>query len=146
MHVRNELRRILHPLRVYGQVRQALELLDRVEVAQKQALYGYQFGLDGGALEENPHEQRAIELIRELQASGMTLRRIHEEIAKPAESSDEKTPIWDLVITDMKARDRVGRERYGRPLHANNGRDALMDAYEEALDLAVYLRQAIEER
>lgn len=57
-----------------------------------------------------------------------------------------KTAIWDLVIDDMKARDQLGRERYGTPLQAHNGRDALTDAYQEALDLAVYLRQAIEER
>lgn len=55
-------------------------------------------------------------------------------------------PIWELVIEDMRARDTLGRERYGVPLSANNGRDALRDAYEEALDLAVYLRQAIAER
>ncbi len=54
--------------------------------------------------------------------------------------------IWDLVMADMAARDRTGRERYGTPLQANNGRDALVDAYQEALDLVVYLRQAIEER
>ena len=55
-------------------------------------------------------------------------------------------PIWDLVIDDMRDRDRVGRERYGTPLQVGNGRDPLVDAYQEALDLAVYLRQAIEER
>lgn len=55
-------------------------------------------------------------------------------------------PIWELVIADMHERDQVGRFRYGTPLQAHNGRDALQDAYEEALDLAVYLRQAIEER
>jgi hypothetical protein len=50
------------------------------------------------------------------------------------------------VIADMHERDQVGRERYGTPLQAHNGRDALVDAYQEALDLVVYLRQAIEER
>lgn len=55
-------------------------------------------------------------------------------------------PVWDLVIEDMIERDKVGRERYGTPLQAHNGRDALQDAYEEALDLAVYLKQEIEER
>lgn len=59
---------------------------------------------------------------------------------------NESRPIWDLVIEDMQARDQLGRERYGTPLQAGNGRDALVDAYEEALDLAVYLRQAIAER
>lgn len=46
----------------------------------------------------------------------------------------------------MKNRDQMGRKKYGTPLQPNNGRDALQDAYEEALDLAVYLRQAIYER
>ena len=57
-----------------------------------------------------------------------------------------KVPIWDLVISDMRARDNFGWLKYRVPLTGNNGRDALRDAYEEALDLAVYLRQAIEER
>ena len=55
-------------------------------------------------------------------------------------------PVWELVIQDMRDRDQLGRKRYGTPLQANNGRDALVDAYQEALDLCVYLRQAIEER
>ncbi len=55
-------------------------------------------------------------------------------------------PVWELVIEDMHERDKVGRNRYGTPLQTNNGRDALVDAYQEALDLVVYLRQAIEER
>lgn len=55
-------------------------------------------------------------------------------------------PIWDLVIDDMRERDRKGRISYGTPLLVNNGRDALQDAYEEALDLCAYLKQAIEER
>jgi cytidylate kinase len=55
-------------------------------------------------------------------------------------------PVWEMVIEDMKARDHVGRARYGTPLQCGNGRDALQDAYEECLDLCVYLRQAIEER
>lgn len=54
--------------------------------------------------------------------------------------------IADLVMHDLAIRKAVGIERYGTPLQANNGRDALRDAYEEALDLAQYLRQAIEER
>jgi hypothetical protein len=46
----------------------------------------------------------------------------------------------------MYERDKIGRERYSTPLQAHNGRDALVDAYQEALDLVVYLRQVIEER
>jgi hypothetical protein len=59
---------------------------------------------------------------------------------------NENRPVWELVIEDMWARDHTGRRKYGTPLQAGNGRDALIDAYQEALDLCVYLRQAIEER
>ena len=45
----------------------------------------------------------------------------------------------------MKGRDNVGRAKYGTPLQAFNGRNAIVDAYQEALDLVVYLRQVIEE-
>jgi len=56
------------------------------------------------------------------------------------------TPIWNSVIEDMRKRDEVGREKYGKPLLAFDGRDTLQDAYEEALDMAVYLKKAIMER
>jgi hypothetical protein len=59
---------------------------------------------------------------------------------------NDGTPIQRLVIADMEARLQVGIERYGTPLQAHNGRDALQDAYEEGLDLVMYLRQMIEER
>lgn len=65
---------------------------------------------------------------------------------QPPPQQNDSTPIWELVIADMHERDHVGRQRYGTPLQANNGRDALIDAYQEALDLVVYLRQLIEER
>ena len=56
-----------------------------------------------------------------------------------------RTAIGPLVLADMQARIEAGVERYGRPLETFNGRDALLDAYQEALDLCMYLRQAIEE-
>ena len=53
---------------------------------------------------------------------------------------------WDLVVKDMQERNSVGTEKYGTPLQPFNGRDVLVDAYQEALDLVVYLRTAIYER
>jgi hypothetical protein len=53
--------------------------------------------------------------------------------------------IWKMVISDMKARREAGITKYNTVLRAFNGRNALIDAYQEALDLAVYLRQVIEE-
>lgn len=54
--------------------------------------------------------------------------------------------VFALVSADMAVRASVGMAEYGVPLRAFNGRDAMWDAYEEALDLAVYLRQCIAER
>jgi len=51
--------------------------------------------------------------------------------------------LWDAVIADMRARDKLGKRQYGRRLYSFNGRDALQDAYEECLDMAVYLKQAL---
>lgn len=71
-------------------------------------------------------------------------KEFYERQPKPVKNSNAH--ITDLVIDDMRKRKEVGVARYGVALQANNGRDALMDAYEEALDLCQYLRQAIEER
>ena len=65
---------------------------------------------------------------------------------QPAPLASDGPPIVDLVVQDLEERKRIGTERYGMPLRAHNGRDALVDAYQEALDLTVYLRQALQER
>lgn len=54
--------------------------------------------------------------------------------------------VQALVRADLEERERIGVERYGTPLRLFNGRNALVDAYQEAMDLTVYLRQAIAER
>ena len=54
--------------------------------------------------------------------------------------------VLNLVVKDLQDRAEVGLKKYGTYLKTQNGRDALMDAYQEALDLAMYLRQAIEAR
>jgi len=59
---------------------------------------------------------------------------------------DHDIPVWDLVRADIDFRDRVGTKTYKRPLTPFNGKDALWEAYEEALDLVVYLRQFIYEQ
>jgi hypothetical protein len=65
---------------------------------------------------------------------------------QPRPTPNTSAAIVDLVLADIRERDRIGRLRYGTRLQANNGRDAMLDAYHEALDLALYLRQCIEER
>ena len=65
---------------------------------------------------------------------------------QPPPVPNEGVPVWDLVMVDMVERDHVGRQRYGTPLQTFNGRDALVDLYQELLDAVVYIRQVIAER
>ena len=64
---------------------------------------------------------------------------------QPAPHSGKLTVI-DYVMADMAERAAAGVQKYGTPLQTHNGRDALWDAYQEVLDLVMYLRQAILER
>lgn len=59
---------------------------------------------------------------------------------------DSSGDVWFLVLEDMEQRRVDGIAKYGKPVQPGNGREALIDAYQEALDLCMYLRQAIEER
>lgn len=65
---------------------------------------------------------------------------------QPKPKKNKLPAVWDLVLKDIKERDDFGIKKYGTRLQPHNGRDVLQDAYEEALDLVVYLRQAIYER
>lgn len=65
---------------------------------------------------------------------------------QPLPAKNDRPDIQSLVIEDLAARREVGISRYGTALQAFNGRDGLRDAYEEAMDLTVYLRQVLEER
>lgn len=65
---------------------------------------------------------------------------------EPAPVANDQPAVADLVRADLESRKAFGVAKYGVPLQAHNGRDALKDAYEEALDLCCYLRQALEER
>ncbi|MGR8921989.1 MAG: hypothetical protein ACU85V_20425 [Gammaproteobacteria bacterium] len=55
-------------------------------------------------------------------------------------------PELGALAGDLRARYVEGLKKYGTPLMTGNGRDALWDAYQEALDLVMYLRQAASER
>lgn len=52
--------------------------------------------------------------------------------------------VFDAVEDDLVLREMVGFEQHKKPLLANDpGRDWLQEAYEEALDMAVYLKAEI---
>ena len=65
---------------------------------------------------------------------------------QPMPTFNDKPILQELVMEDMAQRLKLGIERYGTGLQAGNGRDMLLDAYEEALDLCVYLRGIMYER
>jgi len=54
-----------------------------------------------------------------------------------------KVDILPEVIKDLQSRNEVGIAKYGTTLQSHNGRNSLMDAYQEVLDLAMYLKQAL---
>ena len=70
----------------------------------------------------------------------------HATTYEPDPIRTDGEPLWPKVIVDMHERDVMGREKYGTALQAHNGRDPAVDAYQEVLDLAVYLKQLIQER
>jgi len=58
----------------------------------------------------------------------------------------EQSEIFSQVIADLQDRDQLGWKNYRRELTADTYDDPLKEAYEEALDLAVYLKCAILQR
>jgi hypothetical protein len=59
---------------------------------------------------------------------------------QPVPESNDRAFIQDLLIADIEERKEFGIRKYGTALQSGNGRDMLQDAYEEAIDLVVYLR------
>lgn len=54
----------------------------------------------------------------------------------------KKISVQEVMIRAIEERREYGKKKCGRALEADNGRDALKDAWEEALDLFTYLTQA----
>jgi hypothetical protein len=59
---------------------------------------------------------------------------------------DDRPDVFTLLLNDIAERDRIGAAEYGGPLLPFDGRDSLRDAYDEVLDLAVYLCKELCER
>lgn len=67
-------------------------------------------------------------------------------VARQNKPTGHGTEITPLVCEDLMRRSKMGEAKYGTVLRADNGRNPLVDAYQEALDHACYLRQAMEEQ
>ena len=72
--------------------------------------------------------------------------KVDEEHTQPMPTENSEPYIQDMVIKDIEERRQMGIRKYGTALQPFNGRDALKDAYEECLDQAIYLKQAMVER
>ena len=66
-------------------------------------------------------------------------------VHKEPPPAGEGTPITDLVIADLVERKEFGTAKYGEPLMAFNGRDPLVDLYQELIDAVMYVRQYMTE-
>lgn len=66
--------------------------------------------------------------------------------SQPPPKHNASTPIVELVIADLQARAEKGQAKYGTKLQAGNGRDGLVDLYEELADALLYCRQEIEDK
>lgn len=53
--------------------------------------------------------------------------------------------VLDQIVQDMRERNDIGTQRYGGPLLAHDGRNSMVDAYQELLDALVYTRKALME-
>lgn len=71
----------------------------------------------------------------------MTLASQHQPPPEPG-----AIEVGPIVLRDIQERIDAGYVKYKTKLMTGNGRDALWDAYQEAIDLVMYLRQAILER
>lgn len=66
--------------------------------------------------------------------------------SQPLPTRNNSVDIQSLVIGDVMRRRQLGIERYGTPVQAHNGRNALLDLYEELIDAAVYCKQLLVEQ
>ncbi len=55
------------------------------------------------------------------------------------------SPILGMVLADLTNRALEGKEKYGEPLLAHNGRRSVVDLLQELYDAAMYCRQLTEE-
>lgn len=75
----------------------------------------------------------------------MVVAAAPERAGREGDSQELPTPnnrpfVQTAVIEDIQKRLELGQRRYGTGLQTGNGRKMLLDSYEEALDLTIYLR------
>ena len=69
----------------------------------------------------------------------------NEYLRNQREGNKEES-VWNQVILDIRKREQTGVLRYGKYLTKYTPEDTLNHAYNEALDLVVYLRTELIKR
>ena len=59
---------------------------------------------------------------------------------------EDEQSSWDYVLEDIAKREKMGYNKYGKYLTVKADEDMLNHAYNEALDLVVYLRTLLLQR
>ena len=72
-------------------------------------------------------------------------RATREGDSQPLPIINDHVDIQSMVIADIEARRELGIRRYGSALQPHNGRNALLDLYEELLDAVAYIKQRLVE-
>lgn len=66
---------------------------------------------------------------------------IHQLVLDSMHEWDDAKEIREVIAKGIEDRRDLGLRKYGTVLQPGNGRDALKDAWDEALDMYVYLTQ-----
>lgn len=79
------------------------------------------------------------------------MKKLNQNVTKrlkkqPSPQKSAHPSVYRTVEKLLKDREKQGIKTYGMSLQPFNGRDALQDALEEAMDLVVYLTQVKIER
>lgn len=63
---------------------------------------------------------------------------------QPLPTADEaRESDYEQLVRDIRSREALGVQRYGQSHRGFNGRNTVMDAYEETIDQALYLRSLL---
>lgn len=96
----------------------------------------------GGHLANIDHGLRECEQCGRIQGANI----VNQAATPQPQPKQGRQDVLPEIIKDLQARTEVGIQKYGTPLQSHNGRDALIDAYQESLDQVQYLKQLILER
>ena len=76
----------------------------------------------------------------------MPLPQHLDHLTKQPDPTPGRERVLPYLLQDLIDRAQTTSQKYGTHLETDNGRRALVDAYQEALDLCMYLKQVLMEK